>query len=129
MKSDYVQALLASLQGGMSADAALQGLKSALQKKHHAKLFVPVLLEVVRVLEAEKGLHEAEVRVAKEADLHILKSEINATLQILGATTDTTVKEIIDETIVGGFVATYNYREQDKSYKKALTSLYESITK
>lgn len=129
MKAHYVQALLASLRDGMSAEVALTGLTHALQKKHHEKLLAPVLLEVVRVLEAEKGVDTAEVRVAKAADLHILKSQIDATLQVLGATTDTTVKEVVDETVVGGFVATYNYHEQDKSYKKALKSLYESITK
>ncbi len=129
MKQQYVQALLASLRGGMSIDAALSGLKGALQKKHCEKLFGPVLLEAMRVLEAEKGLNVAEVRVARVTDLTALKSQIETTLQHLGVSADATLKEIVDETVVGGFVATYNYKEQDKSHKKALKSLYESITK
>lgn len=129
MKTEYAQALLATLEDGMSVDTALSGLKVALQKKHHEKLFAPVLLEVLRVLEAEKGTKTAEIRVAKTADLSALKSQIETTLQSLGVSSDTQVKEVVDETIVGGFVATYNYTEQDQSYKKALKSLYESITK
>jgi F-type H+-transporting ATPase subunit delta len=129
MKTDYTQALLKTLQDGMLIDTALSGLKDALKKKHHEKLFAPVLLEVLRVLEAEKGTKTAEVRVAKTSDSLALKSQIEAVLQKLGVSKDTPVKEIVDETLIGGFVVTYNHKEHDASYKKSLKSLYESIVK
>lgn len=129
MKNNYVQALLASLDEGMQIDTALSGLAATLRKNQHEKLLPSVLLEVLRVLEANKGELVAEVRVAKASDLQTLKSRIEATLQNLGVTRDTTVNEIVDETIVGGYVATYNFQEEDRSHKKVLKSLYESITK
>lgn len=129
MKNNYVQALLASLDEGMQIDTALSGLAATLKKNQHEKLLPSVLLEVLRVLEANKGELVAEVRVAKASDLQTLKSRIEATLQNLGVTRDTTVNEIVDETIVGGYVATYNFQEEDRSHKKVLKSLYESITK
>jgi F0F1-type ATP synthase delta subunit len=127
MKIEYAQALLETLRDGMPVDTALPGLKSALKKKHHEKLFAPVLLEVLRVLEAEKGINTAEVRIARMADSASLKSQIETALQTLGVSNETQVKEVVDETIVGGFVVTYDYKEHDQSYKKSLTKLYESI--
>jgi F0F1-type ATP synthase delta subunit len=129
MKQQYVQAVLASVREGLAVDAVLAGLRTTLAQRRHEKLLVPVLLEVLRMLEAEKGVDVAEVRVARAADLAILKSTIATTLADLGASPKTTVTEVIDDTIIGGFVATYNYQEKDQSYKTTLKSLYESITK
>jgi F0F1-type ATP synthase delta subunit len=58
-----------------------------------------------------------------------LAAQIKAVLTELGLKENTEIKEVVDETIIGGFVATFDYKEHDRSYKKALKSLYESITK
>jgi F0F1-type ATP synthase delta subunit len=129
MKFEYAQAFLKSLKTGMAVNTAITGLKSALEKKHHSKLFGPVLLEVLRILEASKGSKQAVVTVANQVDLKTLKASIQNALKELGIEKDTSVKEVVDETLVGGFVATYDYKEHDASYKKSLKNLYESIVK
>ena len=128
MKTQYAQAFLEVVKGGMSAEAALAGLRSALKKKNHSKLLAPVLLEVVRVLEAEKFAKQAVVKTANQADHKALKSQIETVLSDLGVAKGAPVKTTIDETLVGGFVATFDYKEHDQSYKKSLTNLYKSIT-
>jgi len=129
MKHEYAQAFLASLESGMSISKALTGLKSALEKRHHLKLLGAVLLESLRVLESGKGNVQAVVAVANHADATHYKAAIKTVLKKLGVDKDTQVIETIDETLVGGFVATYDFKEHDQSYKKALKSLYESIVK
>ncbi len=113
----------------MPVDTALAGLKSTLERKNHTKLYAPVLLEVMRVLEADKDGGTAVVAVASLSQAKELKVQIATALSTLGVDTHTAVKETIDETLVGGFVATFDYKEHDQSYKKALKSLFESITK
>jgi F0F1-type ATP synthase delta subunit len=129
MKSQYAQALLGVLNDGMPVDTALLGLRAVLKKKQHEKLLPSILAEVLRVLDAKKGATHAVVAVASEADLASLKSAINAALQELGTTATTEVQTTVDGTLIGGFVARFNFKEQDRSYKKSLKNLYESIIK
>ena len=44
MKAQYSQAFLEVVKDGMSVEAALAGLRLALEKKNHTKLLAPVLL-------------------------------------------------------------------------------------
>ena len=97
--------------------------------KQHNKLLGSVLLEILRVLESKKSSTEAVVAVAHAADATTLKTAIENALTSLGVAKDTPVKEVVDETLIGGFVATYNHKEHDASYNKSLKSLYESIVK
>ena len=129
MKSDYVQAFLGVLQAGMPVDTALKGLEATLKRKNHSKLYASVLLEVVRVLEADKAGTTASVAVATPAQAKELKKQISEALAALGVDKNTVVKETVDETLVGGFIATFDYKEHDQSYKKSLKNLFESITK
>ncbi len=128
MKTQYSQAFLEVVKDGMPVETALAGLRAALIKKNHTKLLAPVLLEVVRVLEAEKFANQVVVKTATSADHKALKSQIDAVLKDLGVSKDISVHPTVDETLVGGFVATFDYKEHDQSYKKSLTNLYKSIT-
>jgi F0F1-type ATP synthase delta subunit len=125
MKIEYAKAFLASLETGMSIEAALAGLKNALAKKQHTKLLGAVLLEALRHLETSRGGKTAVLAVARTTDASALKTQIKAALANLGTSKNTPVSEVVDETLVGGFVATYDYKEHDASYKKSLKSLYE----
>lgn len=129
MKTEYAQAFLEILEDGTPVDTALAGLRRALDSKHHGKLLAPVLFEVLRTLESGKGAKEAVVTVATKGDTTTHKTKIEAVLSELGVSKDTPVNEVVDETLVGGFAVTFDYKEHDHSYKKALTNLYESITK
>ena len=128
MKTQYSQAFLQVVKDGMAVETALAGLRAALIKKNHTKLLAPMLLEVVRVLEAEKFANQVVVKTATLADQKTLKSQIDAVLKDLGVSKDILVHPTVDETLVGGFVATFDYKEHDQSYKKSLTNLYKSIT-
>ena len=129
MKHEHAQAVLQVLKDGMPVETTLAGLRSALERKGHAKLFGPILLEVLRVLEADKGRGQAVVATASAASQKTLKSQIEAALKELGVLAETPVKTIVDETLVGGFVATFDYKEHDQTYKRALKTLFESITR
>jgi F0F1-type ATP synthase delta subunit len=129
MKAHYVKAFIETVRAGMPLETALSGLKSALARKKHEKLFASILLESLRVLEAQKAVDQAVVAVAKNADATALATQIKAVLAELGVKESTEIKEVVDETLIGGFVATFDHKEHDRSYKKALKSLYESITK
>ncbi len=128
MQNDYANALLAHITSGTPLDEALAGLVSVLKQKHHTKLLPGVLRLVLRTLEAEKGVLKATVRTAHASVSAADKAKIEAALAALGVTADTPVEEVVDETLIGGFIATYAHHEQDHSYKRALTNLYESIT-
>ena len=128
MKTQYSQAFLQVVKDGMAVETALAGLRAALIKKNHTKLLAPMLLEVVRVLEAEKFANQVVVKTATPADQKALKSQIEVVLKDLGVSKNISVHPTVDETLVGGFVATFDYKEHDQSYKKSLTNLYKSIT-
>lgn len=129
MKNDYTQAFLGSIDDGMSVDEALVGLQRVLAKKSHTKLLVSILHDVLRVLKTEKNTKQAVVTVASEKTSEQLQTQIATVLKNLGVKKEVGLKEVVDETLIGGFVATFDYKEHDQSYKKALKLLYESITK
>ena len=54
------------------------------------------------------------------------KGDIKAALVTLGAS-HTTHVTTIDDSIIGGLIATYNHRQIDQSYRTKLASLYQSI--
>ncbi len=128
MKIQYAKAFFEIVKDGMPVETALTGLRTTLKRKNHSKLLAPVLLEVLRVLEAEKFANKAIVKTATKADTAALKSQIDTALNGLGVKMNTPVQNVVDETLVGGFVATFDYKEYNQSYKKALKSLFESIT-
>lgn len=129
MKSQYAQAFIQTIESGTKVEAALKGLKAVLKKKHHEKLLAPILLEAVRILETSSGIEQAVVVTATEADHKKLAKEIQKTLKELDVPASVAVKTEVDETLIGGFTASYGSQEYDYSYKKLLKSLYESITK
>ncbi|MEK7462081.1 MAG: F0F1 ATP synthase subunit delta [Patescibacteria group bacterium] len=129
MKTQYVQAFLKTLAAGTTIDAALSGLRAVLKSRKHEKLLTSILLETLRILEAQSGAQEAIVKTVSRAEATTLAAEIKVVLAQLGVSKGTTVNYQVDETLVGGFVATFDYKEHDQSYKKSLHTLYESIVK
>lgn len=128
MQNDYAQAFLAHIASGTSFDTALAGLVSVLTRRNHTKLLPSILRLVLRKLEAAKGTKRATVRVASATMSQADTAKLTAALEALGVHEGTPTEEIVDETLIGGFVLQYNYHEQDHSYKRVLTNLYESIT-
>ena len=129
MKTQYSQAFLEVVKNGVAVETALSGLRATLMRKNHHKLLAPVLLEVVRALEADKFTNQVVVKTATPTDHKAFNSQIEATLKALGVSKDIPVRKTVDKTLIGGFVATFDYKEHDQSYKKTLINLYQSITK
>ena len=129
MKTDYTQAFLSTIQAGTPVDEALTGLHRVLTNRNHKKILVPILREVLRVLETGRGIKPAVVTTASDKISEQQRTQIAIVLRELGVSEETELKETVDETLIGGFIATFDYKEYDQSYKKALKSLYESITK
>jgi F0F1-type ATP synthase delta subunit len=81
---------------------------------------------VVRALEQGTTESVATITVARDTDVASLKADIKSALATLGA--DGKHTTIIDDTIIGGLIATYNHRQIDQSYRSKLNTLYQSIT-
>ncbi|MEM9336260.1 MAG: F0F1 ATP synthase subunit delta [Patescibacteria group bacterium] len=124
MRDSYLQATLALIQEGYDPQKLIDGLKETLAARGHQALLPSILQAVLRELEA--GKTTTKVTVAKATDAEVLKAEITAALKNIQAT-DEVVTEV-DETIVGGFVATGNGKTIDASYKHKLVHLYRSLT-
>lgn len=129
MKAAYAEALIAVLDSGMPIEQALTGLLRAMKVKQHEKLYAPVLQEALRALEAKKGAKHAVVMVAHEGDKERLKADITSALALLGVPSKAEIVTSVNETLIGGFLVSYDGKERDGSYKKALKSLYESVIK
>jgi F0F1-type ATP synthase delta subunit len=128
MEKVYAQAVVALLETGTEIELVLTNLRSVMAARGHEKALPAVLRGIVRALEETAGATTPVVTVATAADHDALQAEIREALTQLGATT-TSVRTDVDETIIGGLIATYNQRQIDASYRTKLTNLYHGITK
>ena len=126
MEKVYVQAVMELLENGSKIETVLGNLKTVMEKRGHAKALPAVLRAVVRALEQGTTESVATITVARDADVTALKADIKSALATLGA--DGAHTTIVDDTIIGGLIATYNHRQIDQSYRTKLVSLYQSIT-
>jgi F0F1-type ATP synthase delta subunit len=125
MKRDYTTAFVASIKGGTSVEVALRGLKTAMEKRNHVSLFVPVLRSAVTKLSHEQKYESAVVAVANVADAS--SAIVVESLKKLGVTEEPIVA--VDDSLIGGAVISYNHRRIDASFKTALVQMYRAITK
>ena len=114
------------LGSGSTVETVLGNLRTVMEKRGHAKALATVLRAVIRELEQGTTESVVTVTVAREADVTALKADIKSALVSLGA--DGTHATIVDDTIIGGLIATYNHRQIDQSYRSKLVTLYQSIT-
>lgn len=126
MEKVYVHAVMELLEGGSNIETVLGNLRIVMEKRGHAKVLPTVLRAVVRALEQGGAESVATITVAREADATALTADIKAALTALGA--DGAHTTIVDDTIIGGLIATYNHRQIDQSYRTKLLNLYQAIT-
>lgn len=126
MKENYINAVLEMYMADKESTNVLEGLKKTLARKGHNRLYAPVLRGVLRVLES-RGTEHSRVVVASHESYTKQKNAIESALRALGA--EGSHEVIVDETIVGGFIAEANNTQLDKSYKTKLVSLYRNLTK
>lgn len=126
MYRSYAQALIALEKDGVPFDVAVAGLKRTLEAKRAMKLYPQVLREALRLMESAAAKTGATVTVAKTGGADA--AALTKARALLGIPDTAPVREHVDETLIGGFTLTANYRELDQSYKRSLITLYESIT-
>ncbi len=126
MEKVYVQAVMELLENGSAIETVLGNLRAVMEKRGHVKALPTVLRAVVRALEMGTSESVATVTIARDIDATSLKTEIKSALTTLGA--DGAYTTVVDDTIIGGLIATYNHRQIDQSYRTKLNTLYQSIT-
>ncbi len=126
MEKVYVQAVMELLGSGSSIETVLGNLRAVMEARGHAKALPAVLRDVVRILDEQSDAAVPTVTLARAIDDKALSADIKSVLAALGAKGAHVV--VIDDTIIGGLVATFNHRQIDQSYRTKLTSLYQNVT-
>ena len=126
MEKVYVQAVMELLESGSSIETVLGNLRTVMAARGHAKALPTVLRAVVCALEQESDTSVPTVVVARASDEMALSAEIKSALATLDASGTPTIT--VDDTIIGGLIATYNHQQVDQSYRSKLVTLYQSIT-
>lgn len=127
MEKVYVTAVLELLESGSQVETVLGNLRTVMTNRGHLKALPAVLRDVERALMQSKDSTAAVVTLARASDTEALASDIKTALATLGADAKD-VTTVIDDTIIGGIIATYNHRQIDQSYRTKLTTLYQQIT-
>ncbi len=127
MKNHYIQATLQLIASGYAVETLLSRLQHTLQQKGHLKLYPAILRGVLRILETKQDSLRPVVTLAKESDKEKYADQIRQALATLGAEGDFSINT--DPNITGGLVASYNNKVLDRSHKRALITLYHSITR
>jgi F0F1-type ATP synthase delta subunit len=126
MEKVYVQAVMELVSNGSDIEQVLGNLRAVMKARGHSKALPAVLRDIVRAFEQEIDENLPTITVARAADVTALTADIKTALVTLGATGSYTT--LIDDTIIGGIIATYNHRQIDQSYRTKLVTLYQSIT-
>lgn len=127
MKDRYIKAILSLLRENHEVDSVIAGVRDVLTKRNHERLFPSIMRGVLRRLEDSVSGAGATVVVASQEELVRNKQVITKLLASLEAKDEPTV--ITDNSIIGGVIVSNNYQRIDTSYKRALQSLYERVTK
>lgn len=127
MKKQYVKAVAELLLQGKDVEVVLGNLQKSLATKGMSQLYAGILHGVLVQLQAQQKSGAAQVTVAKAQDAQAFEDAITQALHALGTDLDeATVVE--DKTLIGGYVASFNGKRLNNSYKEKLVSLYRSIT-
>lgn len=126
MHDTYVTAVQTLLHAGEKPDVVFANLKAVLERRGHLRLLPRILRVLEREVAQSEKSRQAKVIVARASDAD---SALVAELMQEIGTTKSQVHVLVDETIIGGAIVRHNHTESDASYKTALYTLYQSITK
>ena len=127
MKQSYIIALTEALYSNLDVDSTLKRAEQLMIKKGHARLWPAVLRGVVYEMERRNKIDTPQVTVAtKVMDDN---ESLTKALALLGADISSDYIVSSDDTLIGGFIVRYRDRMLDLSYRRALTDLYQKITK
>ena len=106
-----------------SADVAVSKLIKLLKYKGHIKLLPSIAEEFEKIIDVSRDESTMSITCAKEEDFKIHRGELQ---EHLGHSGSEYTKEVIDETIIGGFILRKGETIIDGSYKKKLLLLYQN---
>lgn len=112
----YQKAAIDLLNKGEDVTTVLKGIRSAMDRRGHGKLYPSFLRALARVYPKLERGQGARLIVAKESDADAYKKKF-------GESTVT-----IDPTIVGGYVHVKDHIREDNSYKQKLLTWYRRAT-
>ena len=120
----YAHALY-DLQKGvsLSSDAAVSKLIKVLKNKGHIKLLPSIVSEYENILNTGRDKNTMSISCARESDFQKYEDQIKEHLGYIKAEF---TEELLDETLVGGYVLQRGETVVDGSYKKKLLLLYQS---
>ncbi|MBX9906409.1 F0F1 ATP synthase subunit delta [Patescibacteria group bacterium] len=121
----YRDATLRALASGTSPEVVLSGLQKTLARRGHTKLYGAVLKEVLASLSKKEADGIAIILLARKEDEGTYAEAIKAFVHTAHATG---TRIVVDESIVGGFIAQTTTTKRDQSYKGSLVALYRSLT-
>jgi F0F1-type ATP synthase delta subunit len=122
----YSKATVKLLEEGNSFDSVLNKLTDLLRKQNKEKLLPSILSHMQKDIEAYEKSREIVVRIKDRHDYAQYQDDIRESLRVLGAQDgDEHIAE--DETIVGGYSVTAYDKVVDRTYKKKLLTIYQSV--
>lgn len=124
-KDEYAHALMMALEGVDEKEATKRAERFAalLRRSGHIRL-LPKILATYERMTAERAQKEGiVVSVAKEGDAHTYASEIKKVAAEMGAGNEALIIRT-DETLVGGYKVKTRDKSIDRSFKRALTTIY-----
>lgn len=127
MKKYYIKAVVELLLQCKDVDVVLANLKKTLTYKGHLSIHLHILQGVLIELAKSQNESSSTLCIANKRDLQKYKDAIEASLVTLGGDTKN-AQVSIDETLIGGYVASHNGKLINKSHKQKLVALYRSIT-
>ena len=122
LPGEYAQALL-ELSKEKSPKEATDNLIALLKEKGHSSLLPSILEEYLKASERERDSETIVLTIAKTKDASKFKAELQEHMEHSDAAF---TKEVVDETIIGGYILEKGEMVIDASYKKKLLLLYQS---
>lgn len=125
MHASYTSAVMNLINDGHSPKAVFAGLSRVLEARGHERLLPRITRMVLREVSRRSDGSKSQVVVATPADADSdLVASLCKELEIVDKP-----QVVIDDTVIGGALVRANHTQIDATYKTALITLYQNITK
>ena len=124
-KDEYAHALMMALKGvkGKEAEERAERFVALLRRAGHIRLLPKILATCERTTAERARKDGVIVSVAKEGDAHMYAGDIKKAAAEMGAG-DEALTIRTDETLVGGYSVKTRDKIIDRSFKRALLTIY-----
>ena len=112
-------------EGNLDADTAVSKLVQILKAKGHIRLLPSILSEYKETLEISRDKKTVILTCARESDFEKYRIELK---EHLGHLNSDFTEEVVDDTIIGGYILQKEDSVIDASFKKKLLLLYQGAT-